>query len=180
MVNPKQLLHFYLISGLKRAEIYLLVFCALMVVAARQTTEADTKALEAKEPTTEMLSKADSLLLIAASLQGVPYRFAGKQPSGFDCSGFTRYVYSQVGLSIGASAQAQFQQGSVVPVDDYRPGDLVFFTSRQKINHVGIITHQEDDQTYFIHASTSRGVVTDCLQDSYFQEKLAGLRRLLP
>lgn len=178
MVNPKQLLHFYLIVVLRRSEIYLLVFCALLIIAARQTSEPPTA--ETDESVPVVLSKTDSLILMAESLLGVPYRFAGKQPNGFDCSGFTRYVYRQVGTPIAASARNQFNQGIAISADQSQPGDLIFFASGSKVSHVGIVSNREAEKTYFIHASTSRGVVTDCLEDPYFQQRLAGLRRMLP
>nr|WKN35378.1 C40 family peptidase [Tunicatimonas sp. TK19036] len=180
MVNPKQLLLFYLLAALKRFELYLLLFCAIIVIAARQTPEKEVSQAEEVTVDPVVLSKTDSVLLFAESLLGVPYRFAGKKPSGFDCSGFTRYVYQQVGHPIAASARHQFLEGVSVTTAESQPGDLVFFTSRSKVNHVGIVSHREAGKTYFIHASTSRGVVTDCLDMPYFQKRLAGVRRVMP
>jgi cell wall-associated NlpC family hydrolase len=110
----------------------------------------------------------------------VPYRYAGKSPHGFDCSGFTRYSFRKVGIPIAASSRAQFQQGVNVSSAEAEPGDLVFFRGDGKVSHVGIVTGEEDGKTYFIHASASRGVVIDCLEDDYFRQRLAGIRRILP
>jgi lipoprotein Spr len=198
MVNPKQLLHFYLITLLKRSEIYLLLVCAVLVIAARPTLEESATAenipsLEANAvevvpatlPETAslfpvVLSKTDSLLRLAQSLIGVPYRYAGKRPAGFDCSGFTRYVFRRVGTDIGAASRHQYRQGVPVTIAESRPGDLIFFSSHSRISHVGVISSRADGKVYFIHASSSRGVVTDCLDDTYFRRRLAGVRRVLP
>jgi cell wall-associated NlpC family hydrolase len=75
------------------------------------------------------------VLGIASSLSGIPYRYGGSSPStGFDCSGFTSYVFRQVGISLPRTAEEQRQ--SATPVADPQPGDLVFFGS--PAYHVGI------------------------------------------
>ena len=73
---------------------------------------------------------------IARSLLGIPYVYGGETPSGFDCSGFTQYVFGKAGISIPRTASAQ--QDAATPVSDPKPGDLVFFGSPAW--HVGIYT----------------------------------------
>ena len=77
---------------------------------------------------------ATGIIGIAQSFFGVPYVYGGTTPSGFDCSGFTSYVYRQAGISIPRTASAQ--AAASTPVSNPRPGDLVFFGS--PIYHVGI------------------------------------------
>ena len=77
---------------------------------------------------------ATGIIGIAQSLFGIPYVYGGSTPSGFDCSGFTSYVYRQAGISIPRTASAQ--AAASTPVSNPRPGDLVFFGS--PIYHVGI------------------------------------------
>jgi cell wall-associated NlpC family hydrolase len=77
---------------------------------------------------------ATGIIGIAQSLFGVPYVYGGTTPSGFDCSGFTSYVYRQAGIDIPRTASAQ--AAASTPVSSPRPGDLVFFGT--PIYHVGI------------------------------------------
>lgn len=78
---------------------------------------------------------SSGILGVAASLAGVPYKYGGTSPStGFDCSGFTQYVFAQVGISIPRTAEEQRQ--AATPVSNPQPGDLVFFGS--PAYHVGI------------------------------------------
>jgi peptidoglycan DL-endopeptidase CwlO len=77
---------------------------------------------------------ASGIVGIAQSFFGVPYRYGGTTPAGFDCSGLTSYVYRQAGISIPRTASAQ--AAASTPVSNPRPGDLVFFGS--PIYHVGI------------------------------------------
>ena len=88
----------------------------------------------------------------AERFRGTPYVWAGTTPAGFDCSGFTRFVYAHFGRSLPHSSYAQWTLGRHVPRSQLRPGDLVFFT----LGHVGIwIGHGR-----FIHAPHTGTVVS--------------------
>lgn len=76
------------------------------------------------------------IVAIAKRYLGVPYVYGGNTPAGFDCSGFTSYVYAQVGKSIPRTATAQMQAST--HVSDPQPGDLVFFGSASYASHMGI------------------------------------------
>lgn len=85
--------------------------------------------------------KLSTVVQTAKSLQGVKYVFGGATPSGFDCSGYTMYVYSKVGITLVHSAAVQATQGAAVNISNLKPGDLVFFATdgfTSKITHVGI------------------------------------------
>lgn len=74
------------------------------------------------------------IVSIAMSLTGIPYVYGGSTPAGFDCSGFTQYVYAQVGISIPRTSGAQGAAGTFVSASEARPGDLVWHS----YGHVGI------------------------------------------
>jgi cell wall-associated NlpC family hydrolase len=79
---------------------------------------------------------SSAVVNIARGLLGIPYVYGGSTPAGFDCSGFTSYVFGKAGVSIPRTASAQ--QSAATPVSDPKPGDLVFFGSPAW--HVGIYT----------------------------------------
>ncbi|CAA7601160.1 NlpC/P60 family [Acididesulfobacillus acetoxydans] len=119
-------------------------------------------------------SKATGLVERALSLRGIPYVFGGTSRSGFDCSGFTQYVFATVGISLPRSSYAQFGVGSSVTRADLRPGDLVFFTTYAPgPSHVGIYIGGGD----FVQASDS-GVRITRMSDSYYAHKFVGARRV--
>lgn len=101
-------------------------------------------------------AKRQSVLNYAAQFLGVPYVYGGSTPSGFDCSGFTSYVFKNTVGSIPRVAQAQYDATTRVSRDDLLPGDLVFFgSSTSSISHVGIYVGSNQ----FIHAPTTGDVV---------------------
>ena len=75
------------------------------------------------------------VLDVAASLVGIPYKYGGTTPAGFDCSGFTQYVFAQVGISLGRTTYQQWAQTTAV--SNPQPGDLVFYNGPSP-THVGI------------------------------------------
>jgi len=100
---------------------------------------------------------------------GVPYRYGGANPQGFDCSGLVYYVYHSLGVSVPRTALAQHQAAKPVAQKDLKPGDLVFFYT--SVDHVGIYL---GDQT-FVHApSTGKTVTKASLKEPYFALGFAG------
>ncbi|WP_158220843.1 C40 family peptidase [Kineosporia sp. R_H_3] len=78
------------------------------------------------------------MLAVAARYVGVPYLYGGTTPAGFDCSGYVRYVYAAVGVSLPRTADQQMRATTQVPRSQARPGDLVSFVSGGRVYHNGI------------------------------------------
>ncbi|MED5017848.1 C40 family peptidase [Paenibacillus chibensis] len=107
---------------------------------------------------------------------GTKYVTGGTSANGFDCSGFTMYVYKHLGISLPHQSGSQFSMGSSVSRSDLRAGDLVFFnTSGSGVSHVGIYVGDGK----FAHASTSRGVVVSSLSESYYVNRYVGAKRIM-
>ena len=122
----------------------------------------------------------DSVVEFAKQYLGKPYVSGGKTPeTGFDCSGFTRYVYGNFGYSLAGVAASQDNVGTAVERDNLQPGDLILFydEGKTKIGHVGIYMGNGE----FIHAANpKRGVVTDNLTtNSYYNERYISSRRIV-
>ena len=113
----------------------------------------------------------------ALSLRGVPYVWGGDTPAGFDCSGFTRYVYGRHGVRLPRQAADQYQVGARVDREDVRAGDLVFFTTiAPGASPVGLALGDDE----FVHAPSQRGVVrVERLSGSYWAQRWLGARRVM-
>ena len=128
--------------------------------------------------TTSSVPSGSSAVSIAYQYLGVPYVYGGASPSGFDCSGFTMYVYNQLGISLPHGATPQLKYGTYVSRSELQPGDLVFFSDGSyPASHVGI--YVGDDQ--FIHASSSSSngycVCVSSLNTNYYSRNFVGGRR---
>ena len=123
-------------------------------------------------------SRVDGYELVGAalSLRGAPYRNGGTDPSGFDCSGFTQYVFSQFGLSLPREVREQYRVGKTVKAEELAPGDILFFTTTAPgPSHVAIAIGGDQ----FVHAPSSTGVVrVEHLSSSYWSPRYLGARRV--
>ena len=103
------------------------VKAAVKTTTTRTATTTSRSAVRAAATVAAPPSVAGSAVLqIAARYVGVPYVYGGTTPSGFDCSGFTQYVYAQLGISLPRTAQAQYAAGTVVSRANAQPGDLIY------------------------------------------------------
>lgn len=118
---------------------------------------------------------AQAIVEFAKEYLGVKYVWAGQSSSGFDCSGFTSFVFDYFNIDLPRMADAQFNTGS--KVSKLEPGDLVFFTTYEPgPSHVGIYIGDNK----FIHASSGAGHVTiTSLSESYYQSRYLGARRVI-
>lgn len=104
-------------------------------------------------------TQGDAIVSLAKEQLGVPYVYGGTTPSGFDCSGFTQYVYrNALGIELPRSAAAQYGMGESVAFSDLQAGDLVFWGSGRGIYHVGIYIGDGN----YIHAGASTHSI--CIQ----------------
>lgn len=117
-------------------------------------------------------SNNGSVIGIAHSLSGIPYVYGGTTVNGFDCSGFTSYVFNQVGRSLPRTAAGQYAGTSRVSRDQAQPGDLVFFNQGGGIDHVGIYLGGGN----FI-GSQYNGVVVSTINSGYWANYVVGFGR---
>ncbi|MGC8227780.1 NlpC/P60 family protein [Pseudobacillus badius] len=137
-------------------------------------------AIPALSHTTEVqaASLGQSLVDYGKKFMGVPYVFGGTTPRGFDCSGFTQYVYKNTaGITLPRTADQQYKVGTAVSKSKLVPGDLVFFANTYKpgISHVGIYA----GNNMVLNATTKQGIALVSLNNSYWGPKYAGAKRVV-
>jgi cell wall-associated NlpC family hydrolase len=129
---------------------------------------------------TGLVNRRDALISDAMGFLGVKYVWGGRSPKGFDCSGFTSFVYEMSGVKIPRTSRSQSKTGKMVTVDDLQPGDLLFFHTgaSRAVNHVGIYIGSGQ----FIHSSSGRNakkVVITELRNGFYDKKFHSAKRIL-
>src|SRR5688572_417898 len=122
--------------------------------------------------------RQDSVVMLARQQLGRRYVYGGNGPSGFDCSGFTRYLMRAVGVDVPRTAAQQARAGEVIPRDRslLRPGDILTFGRRGRVSHVGVYV----GNGRYIHASSANGRVVEAdmsLQSTRLERWWIGVRR---
>ncbi len=127
-------------------------------------------------------TKINKLLEIANSYAGVSYKAGGTTKNGMDCSGLVNTSFKQVGVKLPRSSKAMSVKGKEIALIDVRVGDLLFFDIARlkgEINHVGLITLIENDEIFFMHSTTSKGVITSSMNEIYWKNEFVKAKRVL-
>jgi peptidoglycan DL-endopeptidase CwlO len=148
----------------------LVLFAALGANAGTAFAGQDVPATVTTEQAVEQ--EQQSIVRYAQRFVGVPYSYGGASPSGFDCSGFTRYVYAHFGIDLPHYSGGQYGLGHPVSKTALKPGDLVFFDG---LGHVGIYV----GGGRFIHAPHTGTSVSVESMAGWYGARYVGARRLV-
>ncbi len=146
----------------------ILLLLTLLVQAGFGQNEVD----QPKEERGSSALPVDSVIELAQSLIGVPYKYGGCSPEGFDCSGFVNYVFSAFGMELPRSTPELASIGTEVPLDSCKKGDIILFAgrdrSRRPVGHAGIVISENGEPLQFIHSATSnaQGIIVTAF-DAY-------------
>ena len=146
---------------------------------AVEENQVETEQEQEEESTASASSEGNDVVEFAKKYLGYKYVAGGSSPStGFDCSGFTTYVFRNFGVSLNRSSKDQIKNGTAVSKSNLQPGDIVIFKNQGKtaIGHVGIYIGNGN----FIHAANKKeGVVITALSSSYYSQRYVGARRVI-
>ncbi|UXP32293.1 C40 family peptidase [Reichenbachiella agarivorans] len=154
---------------------YLLTLLGLLVLFST-TTQAQSKKKKKK------LQEVNLVITTAQSYLGTPYQYGGTSSRGIDCSSLIQNSYSQAGYTVPRTSKDQSKYGKKVSLNRVKPGDVVFFKFKKKGDkwlHSGLITSTDSDKVYFIHASSSKGVVQSDLYADYYKSRIRTIRRVI-
>ena len=152
--------------------------------------ESTTSKTTTENTGTSSSAKASEIVSYAKKFLGVPYVYGGASPSGFDCSGFTMYVYNHFGISMRHGAQAQAKLGEKITankssksslLNNLEVGDLVFFLDYETMDEIGHCGIYIGDGN-FIHASSGSGYcvkINSLLPGEYYNTRYCAARRVL-
>ena len=140
--------------------------------------ESENSSNTSNENKSSYSKSASSVVEYAKQYLGCKYVLGGTSPSGFDCSGFTSYVFKHFGISLSRTSGAQASNGTKVEKSNLQAGDILIFndSSNKKVGHVGIYVGGNQ----FIHAANpQKGVIISSLSEKYYATRYVGARRVL-
>ena len=126
---------------------------------------------------TEALIQRATLMQFAREKLGCRYRHGSAGPNRFDCSGYTSFVYGQIGYDLLRGSQAQLEDGIIVSAEGLQVGDLLFYKGTHRRNYVTHVAIYAGDGK-MIHAD-SRGVIITELYDDYYAARFVCARRVI-
>ena len=150
--------------------------------STRKSTQQSTR--YSKERTTSSSNNANvnSVITYAKSFEGTRYKFGGTTRSGMDCSGLVFVAFKNQNVALPRVSRDMATRGKQINLQQTTAGDLVFFKtskSSRNINHVGLVVEAKNGTVYFIHSTTSRGVIISSLDESYWNSAFVQVRRII-
>lgn len=145
------------------------IFLFLACSPAKKTTvrAPDTRGMPERQFRQEVVR-------YALQYVGASYKYAGTNPrTGFDCSGFTGYVFNQFDVRLSSSSSAQSREGRPVSLNAVQPGDLIIFgQNKRNIQHVALVVERSRNGIVCVHSTTSRGVIRENVTASSYWRPL--------
>lgn len=152
---------------------------AKVITKKSETTNKKTKS----NTSTSINSKADNIINYAKTFEGVKYKWGGTTNKGIDCSGLIFESFREHDIYLPRISRDMAKKGTKISLKQVRKGDLLFFKTqknrRNAINHVGLIVAIKNNNIEFIHASSSKGVMTSWLNETYWLKAFVEARRIL-
>ncbi|MCF6306529.1 MAG: C40 family peptidase [Flavobacteriaceae bacterium] len=181
-------------------KIFLLIFLSILLVScgsSKKSTSSRTKihktsskktAAKSNKKASERTNKSSgsktvsNIIKTAKTFEGTKYKFGGTTKKGMDCSGLVYVAYGKEDVNLPRVSRDMAKQGKAVSLKKVTKGDLLFFKtgkSKNRVNHVGIVTNVKKGEVFFIHASTTRGVINSSLNESYWRKTFVEARRII-
>lgn len=148
-----------------------LVLCVCFILGGCSSKQQTSRVLQLPVAVSQ---QQHLMVLIQQEWQGTPYRLGGHSKQGVDCSAFVQHVYSRLyDRQLPRTTELQLALGFRIPLSKAQSGDLIFFKTGKKARHVGVLFNQH----YFLHASTSQGVIFSRLDNLYWSTRILAIKR---
>ena len=128
------------------------------------------------------ITKADRIIATALKFKGVKYKFGGTTRKGMDCSGLVYVAFGEEKIQLPRISRNMAKKGRKIALSKVTKGDLVFFKisrNSNQINHVGLVTAIKNGQVFFIHSTTSKGVIVSSLSEKYWKNNFVKATTIL-
>lgn len=162
-----------------------ITFLILFVLFFSNVSFTQTGTAETDKSTNKTLPvnpKADAIIAYAKTFLGVPYRWGGTTPSGFDCSGFINYIFGNFGFSLVRTSFGLAELGETIKLSDIQPGDLMFFkgsnVNSTSVGHVAMVIEVTPTAIKFIHSANSGVRIDNFKTSEYYIKRYVKTKRL--
>jgi len=124
----------------------------------------------------------NSVIKYAKTFEGTRYKFGGTSKAGMDCSGLVYVSYQKENIAMPRVSRDMAKKGTRISIAKTTKGDLLFFKTNKNsntINHVGLVVENNRGEIFFIHSTSSRGVIISSLKESYWNKAFVEVRRVI-
>ena len=128
------------------------------------------------------ITKADRIIATALQFKGVKYKYGGTTRKGMDCSGLVYVAFGEENIPLPRISRNMAKKGRKIGLSKVAKGDLVFFKinrNSNQINHVGLVTAIKNGQVFFIHSTSSKGVIVSSLSEKYWKKNFVKATTIL-
>ena len=132
--------------------------------------------------TNKLISKVDRIVASALQYKGVTYKYGGTTKKGMDCSGLVYTAFGKENIQLPRISRNMAKKGKRILLRNVKKGDLVFFKISRRsneINHVGLVTAIKNNTIYFIHSTSSKGVIVSSLSEKYWKKNFVKATSIL-
>tara|TARA_B100000497_G_scaffold31188_1_gene36541 strand:+ start:11252 stop:11752 length:501 start_codon:yes stop_codon:yes gene_type:complete len=158
----------------------LLSFFLISCGSSKKTTKKQSRTTKTSKKRTS--SKADAIIAYAKGYSGTKYKYGGTTKRGIDCSGLLYVAFQSEQISLPRVSRDMAQKGAKIPLTKVQKGDLLFFNTSKKrrtINHVGLVVEKNKKGLFFIHSTTSSGVIISSFDEVYWKKAFIEARKII-
>ncbi len=163
-------------------KLILLIFLSTFLISCGSSRKTTSTTNVEKTSNKFNSKKSEAIVKYAKSFNGTKYKFGGTTKKGMDCSGLVYISYKKEDITLPRVSRDMASKGKRVSLSKTNKGDLLFFkTNKNKntINHVGLVVENKKGEIFFIHATSSLGVIISSLEERYWKNVFVEVRRVI-
>ena len=162
----------------------LLFFLAVLISSCGSSRKTTNRNIIDNSSTSVSSSakKASKIVDYAKTFEGTRYKFGGTSKKGMDCSGLVYVSFKEENIPLPRVSRDMAKKGKAIKLKETEEGDLLFFQTnknRRVINHVGLVVENKKGEIFFIHSTSSRGVIVSSLDERYWKDAFVEVRRII-
>ncbi len=163
-------------------KLILLIFLSTFLISCGSSRKTTTTTRVENSSKKTNSKKSEAIVKYAKTFNGTKYKFGGTTKKGMDCSGLIYTSYKEEGIMMPRVSRDMATKGKRISLSKTNKGDLLFFkTNKNKntINHVGLVIENKQGKIFFIHATSSLGVIISSLDERYWKNSFVEVRKVI-